>query len=118
MRIVVDAMGGDLAPQVNVEGIVADIIADVRKNGDEALYRYCEKFDGAKLDSLEVSQAEIDEALALAQGIDEPLSRARAYHDSVLGAMDRLRTACDAMENIVSTDAWPLPTYNKMLFYC
>ena len=52
-------------PQVNVEGIVADIIADVRKNGDEALYRYCEKFDGAKLDSLEVSQAEIDEALAL-----------------------------------------------------
>ena len=52
-------------PQVNVEGIVADIIQDVRQNGDEALYRYCEKFDGAKLDSLEVSQAEIDEALAL-----------------------------------------------------
>ena len=34
---------------VNVEGVVADIIADVRKNGDAALYKYCEKFDGANI---------------------------------------------------------------------
>ena len=32
--------------------------------------------------------------------------------------MDELREICDEMENIVSTEAWPLPTYNKMLFYC
>ena len=43
---------------------------------------------------------------------------ARSYHDGVLAAMDRLRAACDAMEGIVSTEAWPLPTYNKILFYC
>ena len=36
----------------------------------------------------------------------------------VLAAMDRLRVACDAMEGIVSTEAWPMPTYNKILFYC
>ena len=30
---------------VNVEDIVADIIADVRKNGDEALFAYSKKFD-------------------------------------------------------------------------
>ena len=59
-------------PQVNVEDIVSQIISDVRKNGDEALYRYCEKFDGAKLDALEVSEAEIDEALAL---VDEDFLR-------------------------------------------
>ena len=29
-------------PKVNVEQIVADIIADVRANGDAALYKYCE----------------------------------------------------------------------------
>lgn len=50
-------------PKVNVEKIVADIIADVRENGDSALYKYCEKFDGAKLDSLLVSKEEIDEAI-------------------------------------------------------
>ena len=48
----------------NVEDIVADIIADVRKNGDKALFAYCEKFDHAKLDTLQVTQQEIDEAVA------------------------------------------------------
>ncbi|MBO7702362.1 MAG: glutamine synthetase type III, partial [Eggerthellaceae bacterium] len=60
----------------------------------------------------------LDEALAKAQGTDEALAKARSYHDDVLAAMDRLRTACDAMEGIVSTQAWPMPTYNKILFYC
>ena len=49
---------------VNVEDIVADIIANVRKNGDKALFEYCEKFDKAKLTSLQVTQAEMDEAVA------------------------------------------------------
>ena len=47
-----------------VEGIVADIIANVIKNGDAALSEYCEKFDKVKLDSFEVTEAEIDEAFA------------------------------------------------------
>ncbi len=49
---------------VNVEAIVSDIICNVRKNGDKALYEYCERFDHAKLDSLLVTQQEIDEAVA------------------------------------------------------
>lgn len=56
-----------MAPKANVEQIVTDIINDVRENGDAALYRYCEKFDGAKLDSLEVTKAEFDEALAVTE---------------------------------------------------
>ena len=50
-------------PTMNVEDIVADIIYDVRKNGDSALFKYCEKFDKAKLSSLQVSEEEIDEAV-------------------------------------------------------
>ncbi len=50
--------------EVDVSAIVKDIIADVANNGDDALYKYCEKFDGAKLTSLEVSVEEIDEAFA------------------------------------------------------
>ncbi len=53
-----------VVPTVNVEDIVADIIYEVRKNGDKALFEYCEKFDKAKLDSLIVSEEEIEEAFA------------------------------------------------------
>ena len=51
-------------PTVNVEGIVTDIIANVRSNGDKALYEYCEKFDKAMLTTLQVTKEEIDEAVA------------------------------------------------------
>ncbi len=49
---------------VNVADVVSEIIAQVRQKGDEALYAYCEKFDGVKLSSLLVSQEELDEAMA------------------------------------------------------
>ena len=72
--------------------------------------------DGAN--EIALATQELDVALAAAQSVTEPLQKARSYHDGVLVAMDRLRAACDEMEGIVSTEAWPLPTYNKMLFYC
>lgn len=49
----------------DVGEIVADIIDNVRKNGDEALIEYAKKFDNAKISSLEVSEAEFDEAMSL-----------------------------------------------------
>jgi len=72
-------------PAFNVEDIVAEIIANVRKNGDAALYAYCEKFDRAKLTALQVSKEEIDEAVAAVEPkFLEILRRAaeniRAFH--------------------------------------
>ena len=46
----------------DVSGIVREIIETVRRDGDAALYAYAEKFDGAKLDALEVPREEIDSA--------------------------------------------------------
>ena len=46
----------------DVEGIVADIIANVKSNKDSALFSYTEKFDKVHLDSLLVGEAEIAEA--------------------------------------------------------
>lgn len=54
----------DIREEKNVDAIVDDIIADVRANGDAALRKYAEKFDRAKLDSLEVSGEEIEAAFA------------------------------------------------------
>lgn len=50
-------------PQVDVSAVVREILATVRAQGDKALYDYCEKFDHVALPSLEVSQAEKDEAM-------------------------------------------------------
>ena len=76
----------DRTEEKNTVGeIVADIIADVRKNGDAALKAYSEKFDGAKLDSLEVSAEEIDAAFAALEPefvaiIEEAAANIREFH--------------------------------------
>lgn len=54
-------------PTFDVADIVTDIIDNVRKNGDKALFEYCEKFDKASLTSLEVTEEEIEEAFALVE---------------------------------------------------
>ena len=48
----------------NVEDIVTDIIYNVRKNGDKALFEYAERFDKVTLSSLEVTKEEIDKAFS------------------------------------------------------
>ena len=50
-------------PEINVEAIVANIIDEVRRRGDQALYEFTFRFDGAKLDSLQVTREEIEEAV-------------------------------------------------------
>ena len=51
----------------DVSATVSQIIDNVKSNGDKALFEYCEKFDNAKLSSLEVSKEEIDEAFDLVE---------------------------------------------------
>ena len=46
---------------------VNDIIVDVGSKGDEALFKYTEKFEGARIDDLRVSQEEIDESYDLVE---------------------------------------------------
>ena len=47
---------------VDVSAIVEGILADVKENGDKAVFAYNLKFDKADLKTLEVTQEEIDEA--------------------------------------------------------
>lgn len=53
-----------VAPKADVSAIVAEILADVRENGDKVVAAYTEKFDGAVLKSMAVTPEEMDEALA------------------------------------------------------
>ena len=45
------------------------------------------------------------------------MQEANYYRDSIIPAMNELRTAADALETIVDEKEWPFPTYGKMLFY-
>ena len=74
-----DEIFARVEPTFNVTDIVSDIIANVRKNGDKALFEYCEKFDKAKLSALQVTQAEMDEAVSSVDpGFIEILQKAAA----------------------------------------
>ncbi len=71
----------------SVQDIVADIIANVRKEGDAALREYCEKFDKVTLSSFEVTQDEIDAALTkvepqFLQVLKTAATNIRAYHQN------------------------------------
>lgn len=58
------------------------------------------------------------DAHVAAEAIADSQEQANAYAHKVRPAMDVLRAAVDAMEPIVASDYWPVPTYDDMLFYC
>ena len=70
----------------DVADIVTDIIDNVKKNGDKALFEYCEKFDKATLSSLEVSAEEIEEAFQLVEPkfieiLEKAAKNIRTFHE-------------------------------------
>ncbi|PKM40072.1 MAG: histidinol dehydrogenase [Firmicutes bacterium HGW-Firmicutes-9] len=72
-----------------VEDVVRGIIADVAENGDSALFAYAKKFDRAELDALEVTQAELDDALLsipaeLIAAMQTAAENIRAFHSMQL----------------------------------
>lgn len=74
-----------VSPTANVEDIVTDIIATVRKDGDAALRRYAKEFDKVDLQTLAVSEAEIDAAVASVEPefmavLEKAAANIRAFH--------------------------------------
>ncbi len=84
-----DDLRGLLSRQVGIQDVLpkaSEIIAEVASEGDKALFNYTEKFDGAKLDSLLVSQQEIARAYeAMDENLMASLGQAAenifAFHD-------------------------------------
>ena len=70
-----------------LEQTVAEIIAQVRERGDEALREYASRFDGVELSDLRVSETEIAEA---EQRVDEALKQAIAV---AAGNIERFHAA-------------------------
>ena len=76
-------------PELDVSAVVADILLQVRTRGDAALLEYNERFEGAKLASLEVSREEMDAALeatdpAFLAILERAAANIRAFHSKQL----------------------------------
>lgn len=74
-----------IVPMANVEQAVADILADVRKRGDEAVLDYTRRFDGVSLETMAVSRQEMEEAMAsvepeFLQVLSQAAQNIRAFH--------------------------------------
>ena len=73
-------------PQYGVEDVVSEIMANVKANGDKALYEYSLKFDKAELTTLAVTQEEMDDALnevspELLRILTAAAANIRKYHE-------------------------------------
>lgn len=72
---------------VALETTVSGILEDVKLNGDEAVMRYNEKFDGASINNLQVTEEEIREAVDLVaddlkEAIKTAMANIRTFHES------------------------------------
>ena len=57
-----EILNRDIREEEDVSAAVDAVLADVRARGDAALRDYTERFDGVRLDALQVSEAELDAA--------------------------------------------------------
>lgn len=81
-------LGAKREDSPDVDHIVAEIIADIRARGDEALLEYTQRFDRMDLtaDQLAFSEAEIDALIAQVpaeerEALELAAARIRAYHE-------------------------------------
>ena len=58
----------------------------------------------------------LEKALSGAKKADSAAKLSVYYKDKVLPVMEKLRGFVDKLENLVSADYWPIPTYGDLLF--
>ena len=60
--------------------------------------------------------AKLEASEKVAADIPDCVARAEAYRDTVIPAMTRLREFVDDMEQLTSSEYWPLPSYGDLMF--
>ncbi len=92
----VKLLGMKRESDADVDAAVADIIADVRNRGDQAVCDYTNRFDRLGIDAsgMAVSAAEVDAAVAeidadLLKSLELAAKRIRAYHEKQMPADER-----------------------------
>jgi len=68
------------------------------------------------LESASKKLSTLESVTKKAQAVSDVAKRAAAYRDDVMVVMKSLREDIDALETILPSDVWPVPTYAEMLF--
>ncbi|MBU0682226.1 MAG: glutamine synthetase III [Proteobacteria bacterium] len=71
---------------------------------------------GKLLEAAAKKVAKLEEETKKAQAITKVDKQGAAYRDKVFTAMTALRGDIDALEAILPSDLWPVPTYSQLLF--
>jgi glutamine synthetase len=71
---------------------------------------------GSLLASSYKSLTSLEAAVMKAKEVDDCLKKAETYRDEVTTVMKSLRSDIDAIEMLVPSDMWPMPTYADLLF--
>ncbi len=120
-----------MANDAGIRATVEAIIAEVRRDGDSALARLTEQYDGAQLDELRVGTAEIDDAAAAlttaeVAAIDLAIANVRRFHEAQTPApvtvetmpgvvCERVTHPIEAVGLYVPAGTAPLPSAAIML---
>jgi glutamine synthetase len=70
----------------------------------------------ALLESASDETGTLEEAIAKTHDVEDIVKRAASFRDKVVTAMNALRKDIDALEGILPSKLWPVPTYAEMLF--
>ncbi|TDE27466.1 histidinol dehydrogenase [Flavobacterium ranwuense] len=85
----------------DIEATVKEIFKEVQKKGDSAVAKYTSLFDGAKIDTIEVSKAEIDQAIAsISIELKEAISLAKSNIKKFHTAQKTNRVSVETIEGV------------------
>ncbi|WP_426091179.1 histidinol dehydrogenase [Flavobacterium sp. DSR3-2] len=85
----------------DIEATVKEIFNEVQKKGDTAVAKYTSLFDGAKIDSIEVTKAEIDQAIAsISTDLKEAIALAKSNIKKFHIAQKTERVTVETIEGV------------------
>ncbi|WP_255193410.1 histidinol dehydrogenase [Natronobeatus ordinarius] len=105
---------------------VSEILADVRRNGDEAIREFTREFDGVERESIRVSQEEIAAAHSVLEeedrkAIDETIANVRAFHEEQLEHLEGMETHRSGVKFVRAPSCGPSRAENandRIACYC
>lgn len=100
------------------EGTLAAGVKDLKSIGIEASAQVgIIKDIDTKLAELEIAVDKLSAIVAdAAEKRNNPHEWAKYYHDVVFAYFDTVRKPADELEKMVDAEAWPIPTYEELLF--
>lgn len=112
-RMYLPAIGDYMADVASTINSVKTALSGVDMSEHEGVLNYLVKGNNAAAACVRTLMKVHEEA----EAIEDLQEQANFYADTVIPAMDALRAEIDALESVVESSYWPVPSYNDILFY-